>query len=414
MEHLFIPQTAEELEAAVESGAVVETAYLDFKAYPQRTDGTRKGLAKDIAAMSIDGGVIIVGVAEPDQTGGRHRLEPQATAGWREWVSQIGLNAVQPAVRVTTKVLERPDGLGYVVAVISASAQAPHMAEKRYWGRADTTNTPLSDAQVRRLWERNLDRRHDALDRLREEVDREPASVEMRTSARLFVVAQPVSADPRLLLDATDERDVRSWVNWLVTQPLLRKQPGYSPGIHSTSQLSRRAHGAARSTYEVGPDRTVRDNGSLPASVKNLVDLEIREDGGIRLYYGRASDWLREVQYLLTAAIVGEVSTCIELARVIGRTAGFHGSWAFGVALVGLKSVTAYDGTVTVSGESSWPYSEDTYEEVTEATWSELQEAGSPVLDALVGRFCRALHSGEQASVTAWDVFPVDEPAPNT
>lgn len=411
MEDLFIPQTAEELELAVESGAVAETAYLDFKAYPERTDSTRKGIAKDIAAMSVYGGVVILGVAEPENKGGRHRVVPAPTAGWREWVSQIGLNAVQPAVRVTTRALERADGSGYVVVVIPASARAPHMADNRYWGRADTTNTPLSDIQVRRLWQRNFDRRDDAFAMLSAEVAREPAAVEIRTSARLFVVAQPVSADRRLLLDATEERDVRAWVNWLVSQPVLKKQPGYSPGIHSTHQLSRRAHGAGRSTYEVGPDRAVRDNGSHPASVKGLVDLEIREDGGLRLYYGRASDWLREVQYLLTTAIVGEVSTCIELARVISSTAGFYGSWTFGVGLVGLKSVTAYDGTVTLSGGSSRPYSEDTYEEVAEATWQELQQPGSPVLDALVGRFCRALHSGDHASVVSRDVFPIAEPA---
>lgn len=53
------------------SAAVTESAYLDFKEFPEHRRNTREGFAKDIAAFSIDGGVLILGVGEPERGGAR-------------------------------------------------------------------------------------------------------------------------------------------------------------------------------------------------------------------------------------------------------------------------------------------------------------------------------------------------------
>jgi schlafen family protein len=403
MADLWIPRSVQELEGAVSSSAVTETTYLDFKSYPTRTDAGRIGIARDIAAMSVDGGVFIFGVAEK---GGGFELDPQPVDQWREWVSQVALNAIQPAARVSTLALERTDGTGYLVVIVPASARAPHMVGGRYYGRADTTNFQMTDQQARSLWLRNLDRRDSGLALLRNEVAREPASDEMRTTARMFVVAQPVSADPRLLLDAVEDRNLRRWVSALAAHRLITHRQTYNPGIHSTNEVSRRARGAARSTYYLAPDRTVRNNGNHAPSATDLVDLEIHEDGGLRLYYGRASDWREGQHLLLTAAIVGEVGCCIELSRHVAEVSGFHGAWIFGVALHGLRSASAYNSTMILSGDTDWPYSEDSYEEVHEADYTELHEENSPVLDELLGRFVRSILPHGQA-VTDFDLFPV-------
>src|SRR5665811_875260 len=117
------PTTVNELEQAVATHAVVETTFLDFKSFPTRSDSGRKGIARDLAAMSIHGGTLIFGVDEP--TNGQFELAPAKLDGWREWVSQIGVNGVQPSVTVETTPLVRDDGTGYLVINIAASVLAP-------------------------------------------------------------------------------------------------------------------------------------------------------------------------------------------------------------------------------------------------------------------------------------------------
>ena len=332
-------------------------------------------------------------------------LKPESTAGRREWISQIGLHGVQPSIRVSTTELIRDDGSGYVVVVVPPSPRAPHMADGRYYWRSDTTNSPMTDAQARQFWRRNLDRRDDALSLLRQEVDREPAPTGVRSAARLFVFAQPLSADPRLLLDAVPDRDLLQWVHDLSSSLLINKQRVYNPGIHDTTEVGKRARGAARSTCWVGFDRVVRHDYAFE-DTSGLVDLEIHEDGGIRYYFGRGSVGAAAEKNLLVEAIVGEVSACVQLARVVSHVAGFGGSWSFGVALRGLRSAPAYRLPSAISHLNVWRYSEDHYDEVGEADHTELNEPESPVLENLTGRFCRSLlHHGSTAR--KFDVFPV-------
>ena len=412
MSELWIPRTVEQLEHAVTSCSISESAYLDLKRFPAQTDGGRRSIAKDLAALSIEGGVIILGVAEVKKLGDHKgaepfELAPGPLAGWREWASVVALSAVQPSVRVTTIELECEPGVGYLVIVVPVSARAPHMVHGRYYGRSDTTNFQMTDAQARTLWLRNLERRDIGLTSLRREVARDPVPFESRTCARLFVVAQPVSADDRLLLDSVPDRDLRRWASALGTLALFNSNTvSYSPSFGSAYDVSRRARGIARS-QGMESDRTVRvgvTEDRMSEKIKNLIDLEIHEDGGLRLYYGRASDLLEaRGNVIMMEAVGGEVSGCIELARHIAGVTGFGGAWAFGVALDGLRSAPAYSRDPY--RELQWPYSENTYEQVHEADYIELHEPGSPVLEQLLGRFCRSL--SETQTTSALDRFPI-------
>jgi len=91
--------------------------------------------------------------------------------------------------------------------------------------------------------------------------------------------------------------------------------------------------------------------------------------------------------------IGGDTSAVIELARRISSAAEFLGGWTFGVGIVGLRSQSAFDPDFRSSSD---PYSEDSYAETYEASGAELTAAGSPILDALVGRFCRSSLSASQ------------------
>lgn len=395
-EALWSPTTVEELEDAVTRRSVVETTFLDFKSFPARSDGGRKGIASDLAAMSIHGGVLVLGVDEPND--GVFALAPEELDGWREWISQIGINGVQPSVTVATTPLLRPDGRGYLVVNISASASAPQMANGRYYGRSDTTNRILADFEVRELWQRHLARTDRANDLLQHEMRRDPTPPDLRNNAHLFVFAQPLSTDRQLLLNAVPLRALRTWVS------AQRLGGPYAPNGESSSNMSNRAHGVGRSSYEIGPDRKLRPNGEHPPDENNLWDLEVREDGGLRLFNARASDTSRGPAGLLGALVGGEVSNVIDLARRISTITGFRGSWTFGAGLTGLRSQIAYSSDFRVSLD---PYSEDEYLETHEADHHQLFAAGSPVLDALIGRFCRSSLPADQEPATL-DEHPQD------
>lgn len=398
----WVPRTLRELESAVADSRVVESHHFEAKAFSDR--GVPASVGRSVAGLAVDGGVLVLGLEE-DKARRLFTLQPRPLAGVPEAFDQVVASTVTPDLRVTATSLTRDDGTGYLVVQIPASPRAPHMYDGRYYRRNDTTTSPMSDAEVRALWLRHLDRRSGLERILAAEVDREPVSTAMRTNARLFVIAQPVSADPRLLLDAVEGRDLHRWFDRLSIDPnggrrlFAAGSRGYSPTFAEAGQVSRRAHGVARSRAYVNADRTV----DAEAQLKNVVDLEAREDGGLRLYYGRASDVLRDVPYLMLRAIVGEVAGIVEIARIVSETCGFRGAWGFGVALRGIRSIAAYDPQAHTFA-NDWGFSEDEYDEVTEVDDATLHDSGSPVLEALAGRLVRAT-TGQPDYLAGLDLF---------
>lgn len=400
----WVPRTLRELESAVIEARVMESHHFEAKAFSDR--GVPPSVGRSVAGLAVDGGVLVLGLEE-DKASRRFTLQARPLAGVAEAFDQIVASTVTPDLRVTTSALARDDGSGYLVAQVPASPRAPHMYDGRYYRRTNTTTSPMSDTEVRALWLRHLDRRSGLERVLAAEVEREPVPESMRTNARLFVVAQPVSADPRLLLDSVEDRDLFRWFDRLPSiDPRAQRvfsggHRGYSPTLAEASLVSRRAHGVARSRAYVNGDRTIHSE----AKLKNVVDLESREDGGLRLYYGRASDVLRDVPYLMLRAVVGEVAGIVEIARIVSDTTGFRGAWGFGLALRGIRSIAAYDPQAHAFADD-WGFSEDVYDEVTEVDNATLNEAASPVLEALAGRLVRST-TGVPDYIVQLDPFPV-------
>ena len=394
---LWIPRSAVELEKAIAAEVITETHYLDFKQFTEG-GGVPATAAKCAASLAVDGGVLILGVGE-DKAQRNFNLIPVGLRGLRDSVDASISSRVSPHLRTTVTELDRGDGSGYLVIAVPQSAAAPHMVDGRYYGRSDTAALVLGDDTVRQLWLRHVQTRLGRTALLAEEVAREPIPPQLRRGARLFVVAQPESADQRLLLSACDAMDLRGWVSSLAGTNVFQALRSYAPHIGSAGALHRRAWGVSRSSHHLGTDRTPSTE---LRSAEDTVDLEIREDGGLRLYYGRASDELRNVDYLLPQAIAGEVSGVVELARTIAAHTGFSGAWMFGVAMRGLRSLPTY--STHISGEPNTRYSEDSYDQTVEIDFTTLMDAGSPAIDELLGRFMRATFG--QIDLGSFDVFP--------
>lgn len=121
-----------------------------------------------------------------------------ALAGLPERIDQVARSTVSPPLEVHPLVVpgEGVPGQGYVVVRVPPSPEAPHMVDGRYWGRGALTKEPLSDAQVREVFDRRSRARADANQLLAAVVDRDPTPPWLRTQAHLFVLAHPLFAPP--------------------------------------------------------------------------------------------------------------------------------------------------------------------------------------------------------------------------
>jgi hypothetical protein len=104
------PRTEDQLRRAAETGLLAEGQKLDLK----REMPTNTDLAKDIAAFSLYGGTIIIGVDEkpPPAPPELHAVELD---GLSERISQIAATRVDEAVIVTTTAIDSSTepGKGY-------------------------------------------------------------------------------------------------------------------------------------------------------------------------------------------------------------------------------------------------------------------------------------------------------------
>lgn len=140
----WLPSTEEELLSALAQGILREGHYLDFKA--QITMGNSRAnidLAIDLASMAVDGGCLLIGVAEQS---GDIQPVPITLKGLREHVEQVARAHIDPPLSVECLEMQtKQPGLGYLRIVIPTSPTAPHMVRKIYRGRGDATNIKLDD-----------------------------------------------------------------------------------------------------------------------------------------------------------------------------------------------------------------------------------------------------------------------------
>ena len=199
---MWIPATEQEILAAIETGGLTETASFDAKS---ELPAKRKSvdLAVDVAAMASDGGTLLYGVGE-DEDRRPTVPRPFRLSGARERVDQIVRTSISepPNIDVFEIPTDHDSSLGYLVVAVPPSPRAPHMVtvgkdQYRYYGRSATGNTPLTEGEVARLYER----------RQRWELDRDDLLDEAIEAARigphkdfayLYLVARPVVPDEEL------------------------------------------------------------------------------------------------------------------------------------------------------------------------------------------------------------------------
>ena len=355
-----------------------------------------------MASFAVDGGLIVVGLAE-DKERRTFDLRPVALAGLAERVDQVARSSIDPPLPVGTAEIPASgrEGHGYLLITVPASPLAPHMVDGQYRGRGDTTNLVLTDAEVRRLHDRARLTRDLAVELLRGEIARDPSPLTEQPEAHLFVVAQPVAADPELLFRSVGESGLAGWVRDRVLSglPCARAGTAFGPDLGSTAtDISRRADGVALATYQLGPGRVPRPNGDHPPEDTDLLELEVREDGGLRLFCGRASDSIQGKRVAIEVLIGGLTYRTLLTAAEVMSSTGYGGSWDLGLAVTNLHGCHGFLLHDTFGAEFlDVPYSSDTYEQVVRVEGAAIVEKPAEVLKSLYGRLYRGLSGGAKS-----------------
>ncbi len=213
MTEYWEPRTEADLESALAQGLLKETHFFDAKKQPpppQKNDH----IAVDFASFAVDGGRILYGADQP-KSSGPTTLTPFDTTQLAERLDQIARGGlIDPPLRI--RCIDIPSAtdpaLGYLLAVVPRSPDAPHMVGGQYRGRSDRTNTILSDIEVRRIMAEREERQRDISTLLEEEVARDPTGPELRKYGHLFMVAQPMRAHRQLLSRALGTQDWQLWL----------------------------------------------------------------------------------------------------------------------------------------------------------------------------------------------------------
>lgn len=125
------PNSEADLRQAIDEGVLTEGHYLEFKQELASGSGSNKELARDLASLAVDGGLLIIGVGEDKSTGDLY-LTPVPLAGLAERVDQIAHSIPDPPIAVTIRSI--PSGTanhGYLEQRRGRNGRVQHLAFRR-------------------------------------------------------------------------------------------------------------------------------------------------------------------------------------------------------------------------------------------------------------------------------------------
>ena len=389
---MWEPQSEDDLLLAIAEGTLTESASLDVKAETGSTDSSRRETAKDLASFAIDGGALLIGIAE-DKNARAFSLAPIPLKDVVEKLEQIAANRIDPPLHVRVREIPTDDDAerGYIFVEIPPSAHAPHMVSGIYYARGERTARRLTDAEVVRL--HGLRQRQDQRirDLLEAEIERDPVPTDRRSRGHLYLVAEPLSAPIGLARDIARGRNNTAMFELRQSSEphITRDIRDFAPEPSSAGHWSRRARGGAFTTLNGGGRSLGREQ-----KEELLVDLELEEDGGIRVVVGRMTGkWGQDSDDLVILDGLA-VAYCLRLAywaRELSLRTGYRGAWAFGVAATGLSGLSSAVYRQNWSIGSPTSYDRGRYISATSAHCSELDNTPSAIAERLIGGLLRGL-----------------------
>jgi hypothetical protein len=383
---MWVPKTEEEIINAVTGGFVEESPIFDAKKdLPQKN----QEIAKDIAAMATDGGVLIYGIDE-DVNGRPTILNPIPLANQPERITSIVQTSIAepPFVSITTVPTISNQSIGYIIVVVPASERAPHMVivkgEHRYYGRTAKGNRILNEAEVARLYERRKLLEVDRDKMIEEEIKQSPVP-NNPDSAYLYLIVRPVFRSDDILSKVKPSGDI--WERVLndlilsVTKPEVYPTGIYSPDFGITGKWTKRTEGF------LGKLRG--DGISEPTKILNL---QIDFDGSGHLFCGRAADRNEDTLLFFPSLVAGNTKRFLVLFGMIYEKTQYVGLVDVGLALTGLLTSVPH---VTRSLSRFTPYDRDEYRRTKRISAQMLQNDSTNVTKQLLMPLIDAMSQGQ-------------------
>jgi hypothetical protein len=390
---LFKVDTEQELQGAIDNG-LTETHYLDFKRELGLSDGARKDFAIDVAALAVDGGVLVIGVDEEDQSA-PPKLTPADLTGLAERVVQIA--GMRPAEGIPVRTHSVPsasgNNLGYLIIQVPQSPRAPHQVDGRYYGRADRTNRWLSDAEVRRLHAQQIAAQRDILTDAHEALKPLEGN-RAYPDPLILILAEPLGARDDPLVALTESDTMQATVVELVRAAVVPEHQEFAPSLKSAARVVRRANAVAATTE-------FHDGEPFPGT-ERTAEVRLHESGRIILASRRpvvVPNGPDEPQ-VFELAIVGHTDLLVRLTALVSQRYGFAGSWRFGLVVTGVRGATSYALAQAPLYETGPRFTDDFYDRATSASLAELEQAPQQVVYRLVSSLLRSVGSHQ---LQQWD-----------
>ncbi|MEU7525464.1 ATP-binding protein [Saccharothrix sp. NPDC042600] len=390
------PATWADVKEAASGGLLDESHWVDLKQeLPAGKATANTDVAKDLASLAVDGGLLVIGVEDHKSHAGK--VLGVELAGLADRVDQIARDKVRPSLVVRSTEIPDPDrpGFGCLLVHVPPSALAPHMVDYVYYGRGDLSNVRLGDEQVRSIIADRHRQRTDIVADLRMMAHDDPLPEELRKNGHIYLLAHPETASEETLVDLLALDNAQTIINQNLDQ--IAQAAGewqFEPRLQQLPRRIPQAEGHAFTTVSAG-DRIYEPG---------MIHLLLREDGGLRLTCGRGTDmgplpFLAgpPPQVLIAAVVLGLTHSFAALAgRIADQYGAYQGQWRLGIRLDRLQGVAPMDSYPGPWKRTGHPYTRDDYEQTTSASTEELINAPATVAYRLLARLIRGLGIAEQ------------------
>lgn len=334
---MWLPKTEAEIVQAVQSGALEESAIFDAKEQLSKNSE----IAKDIAAMANDGGVIIYGLGE-DEGGRITRFTPFSLDGQAEKIDAIVRYSISepPVIHILSIPTNENPKVGYLVVQIPPSERAPHMVvvkgDHRFYGRTAAGNGLLSEGEVARLYARRQQSEVNREKLLEAEIGDSPLEPN-ENFVYLFLYARPVFAKEGFFDSIfNDEPGFQKTLNEFIQRVCNRNvyKRSYQPDFNPPPNWKHRAEGVWGQM-----DYPTSDVSLIP---RHTLNLQIDFDGTGHLFCGRAGDRYSPEDFLVFPEIIAGLTVrFVNYMGMLHAKAAYIGMVDIGLAMTGLKGSVA-------------------------------------------------------------------------
>ncbi|MEU4674677.1 hypothetical protein AB0F91_43710 [Amycolatopsis sp. NPDC023774] len=259
----------------------------------------------------------------------------------RDRVARVATTRVTPPLNVDLIPISNPadPAQEVLLVVVPASADAPHMADEKYWGRSATGKRPLTDAEAQRLWAQRHHQRETFLDHLLAMPETfDPVRGQDTRFGHLYLYLRPAKPPTSTVTEVLAQQSSPAWIRKVETFPAK-----WWPSLASLEHRVPHPDGIALATYVVPNREEVGERfeeGLLYLLVDDHGAVQVVSVPGTRVWDMRDVPEPRD-DFCISPNYAMELThQVLQLAGItLADNAGYFGRWNVGVHMTGLKGL---------------------------------------------------------------------------